>query len=107
MSIRLPPPSVPELKARFASFCHRHDIQRLEVFGSVADGRADEESDIDLLVTLRAEPPVSVSELLEMVGEAEEIIGAPIDFVLRSDLEREGSARSEHILRGAVCIYGR
>ena len=101
------PPSVPELQMRLASFCQRHAVQRLEVFGSVAGGRADEGSDVDLLVTLREEPPVSVPELLDMAGEAEEIIGVPVDFVLRSDLERAGSARSEHILRNAVCIYGR
>ena len=107
MSTRLLPPSVPELKARLASFCQRYNVQRMDVFGSAANGRADAESDVDLLVTLREEPPVGVSELLEMAGEAEEIVGLPIDFVLRSNLEREGSPRSEHILRSAVCIYGR
>ena len=97
---------MPELKARLASFCQRYDVQRMDVFGSVANGRANVESDVDLLVTLREEPPVGVSELLEMAGEAEEIVGLPIDFVLRSNLEREGSPRSEHILQSAVCIYG-
>ena len=100
------PPSLPELRKRLAPFCQRHGVQRLEVFGSVASGRAQEESDVDLLVTLREEPPVGVPELLEMAGEAEEIIGVPVDFVLRRDLERVGSACGEHILRSAVCIYG-
>ena len=100
------PPSVPELRKRLLPFCVRRGVQRLAVFGSVASGRAQAESDVDLLVTLRDEPPVSVPELLDMAGEAEEIIGVPVDLVLRRDLERAGSARREDILRSAVCIYG-
>jgi hypothetical protein len=34
-------------------------------------------------VTLDESTPVSTSELLEMAGEAEELIGRPVDFVLR------------------------
>ena len=106
MHIRRQPPSLSELRTRLASFCQRHAVQRLEVFGSVARDRAGEDSDVDLLVTLREQPPVSVSELLDMAGEAEEIVGVPVDFVLRRELEHAGTSRSEHILRSAVCIYG-
>ncbi|MEO7318631.1 MAG: nucleotidyltransferase domain-containing protein [Chthoniobacteraceae bacterium] len=91
---------------RLASFCARRGVQRLEVFGSVVSGRARQNNDVDLLVTLRVEPPVEVSELLDMAGEAEEIIGKPVDFVLRRDVERAASARSRQILKTAVCIYG-
>ena len=100
------PPNVLELQTRLTPFCKRHGLQRLEVFGSAATGTAQPQSDVDLLVTLREQPPVGVAELLEMAGEAEEIIGAPVDFVLRRDLERNASARSRHILQSAVCIYG-
>lgn len=106
MNHRSQSPSVSELRESLADFCQRHAVRRLDVFGSVAHGRAGDGSDVDLLVTLREEPPVGVSELLDMAGEAEEIIGAPVDFVLRSELERAGNARSEHIIRTAVCIYG-
>ena len=99
------PPTVPELRMRLAPFCERRGIQRLEVFGSVASGRARQNSDVDLLVTLRMEPPVEIPELLDMAGEVEEIIGVPVDFVLRRDVERAASARSRHILESAVCIY--
>jgi hypothetical protein len=32
-------------------FCRKHPIARLEVFGSVADGTAAADSDVDLIVT--------------------------------------------------------
>jgi hypothetical protein len=42
-----------------------------------------------------------------MAGEAEEVVGAPVDFVLRRSLEKSPNhfAR-EHILATAVCGYG-
>ena len=39
-------------------------------------------------MTLDESTPVSTSELLDMAGEAEELIGRPVDFVLRPSLEK-------------------
>jgi predicted nucleotidyltransferase len=96
-----------ELQERLRPFCERHPIRRLEVFGSTARGQAGPTSDVDLLVTLDESSPVSTAELLEMAGEAEEVVGAPVDFVLRRSLEKSPNhfAR-EHILATAVCVYG-
>jgi predicted nucleotidyltransferase len=71
-----------ELRKLLRPFCENH-IRRLEVFGSAASGRASPSSDVDLLVTLAESAAVSTAELLEMAGEAEELVGRPVDFVLR------------------------
>jgi hypothetical protein len=43
-------------------------------------------------------------ELLEIAGEAEEVVGAPVDFVLRPSLERSPNRLArDHILSTAVC----
>jgi predicted nucleotidyltransferase len=42
-------------------------------------GEATVGSDVDLLVTLDESNPVSTSALLEMAGEAEEVVGSPSD----------------------------
>jgi len=99
--------SLAELKARLRRFCEKHRIQRLDVFGSAARGEAGPGSDVDLLVTLDESSSVSVAELLEMAGEAEEVVGRPVVFVLRPSLEKSPnrSAR-EHILSTAICVYG-
>lgn len=101
-------PSVAELRRRLRPFCEKHGIQRLEIFGSAARGEATSRSDVDLLVTLDPSLMVSTSQLLEMAGEAEELVGAPVDFVLRPSLEKSPNhfAR-EHILSTAVELYGR
>ena len=95
-----------KLRERLRPFCEKHRIRRLEVFGSTTNGLATSGSDVDLLVTLDQSVPVSTSDLLEMAGEAEELIGRPVDFVLRASLEKSPNhfAR-EHILATAVCLY--
>jgi predicted nucleotidyltransferase len=100
-------PTVAQLRTLLAPFCQRHRIRRLEVFGSVARGGANEASDVDLLVTPNESQPPSTAELLEMAGEAEELLGRPVDFVLRPALEQSPNpfARA-HILASAVCVYG-
>jgi hypothetical protein len=99
--------SADDLRKRFVPFCQKHHILRLEIFGSAARGQAGPGSDVDLLVTLDESVPISTAALLEMAGEAEEIVGAPVDFVLRSSLEKSPNpfARN-HILSTSVCVYG-
>jgi hypothetical protein len=92
------------LRQRLRPFCEKHHIRRLEVFGSVARGQAVSGSDMDLLVTF--DEPVSTGALLEMAGEVEELVGTPVDFVLRRSLERSPNRFArEHILSSAVCVY--
>jgi hypothetical protein len=96
-----------ELGRRLGPFCQKHHICRLEVFGSAARCKTGPRSDVDLLVTLDDSAPVSAAALLEMAGEAEELVGAPVDFVLRSSLEKSPNRFArEHILSTAVRIYG-
>ncbi len=96
-----------DLRRRLRPFCEKYRIRRLEVFGSAARGQAMPDSDVDLLVTFDESAPVSTAELLEMAGEAEELIGRPVDFVLRPALEKSPNRFArEHILATAVCLYG-
>ena len=96
-----------ELRRRLRPFCEKHHIRRLEVFGSAALGQTAPGSDVDLLVTLDESASVSTAELLDMAGEAEELIGRPVDFVLRHSLEKSPNRFArEHILATAVCLYG-
>jgi hypothetical protein len=58
-------------------------------------------------VTLDDSVPVSTLEILEMAGEAEELVGVPVDFVLRQALDQSPNRFArEHILATAVQLYG-
>jgi len=96
-----------ELRSRLRPFCEKHHIRRLEVFGSAARGELGPNSDVDLLVTLDEPASVSTGELLEMAGEVEELIGRPVDFVLRQALEKSPNRFArEHILSTAIRVHG-
>ena len=54
LPLRQRPLTVNELRNLLLSFCEKHRIRKLEVFGSVAQGRPSYGSDVDLLVTLNS-----------------------------------------------------
>ena len=61
---------------------------------------------MDLLVTLDDWVPLSTATLLDIAGEAEELVGVPVDFVLRTSLDKSSNRFArEHILSTAVCVY--
>lgn len=64
-------------------------------------------SDVDLLATFQGDTRIATTELLEMAGEAEELVGRPVDFVLRESIEKSPNRYArEHIFATAVCLYG-
>src|SRR6266446_10286735 len=73
------PPTVQELRKRLLSFCQKHPIIKLEVFGSIADGTAKPGSDVDLMVTFRPGAKVGI-EFLDMIFELEELLGCSVTY---------------------------
>ena len=85
--VRSQPPSVDELRSKLLSFCEKHAVQKLEVFGSVAEGTPKPGSDVDLMITLK---PGSVESLHEFVGlqlELEALLGCSVDLLERFAVE--------------------
>ena len=71
---------------------HESDLRRLgvahaAVFGSVARGEADTESDIDVLVDLDESRPRGIFEYARMKLYINEVLGAPSDVVNRRTLK--------------------
>jgi predicted nucleotidyltransferase len=63
-------------------------------------------SDVDLLATFSGDARIATTDLLE-AGEAEELLGRPIDFLLRESLEKSPNLYArDHIFATAVCLYG-
>jgi predicted nucleotidyltransferase len=96
-----------EIRPKFASFCRKHRLRHLAVFGSFSRGDQRAHSDVDLLATLEDPVAVPAEEIFEMAGEAEELLGRPVDFVLRDRLEASSNRQArDHILSTAITIYG-
>jgi predicted nucleotidyltransferase len=72
----------PELERRFG-------VIRIGVFGSVARGEEDADSDVDVLVEL--EEPIGW-ELVDLQDRLEEVLGRRVDLVTIGALREEMSA---------------
>jgi uncharacterized protein len=79
-------------------------VTRVELFGSSARGQMTPESDVDLLVT--PSPEATRRDLFIMAADAEDALGRPVDFLVRSDVEamKDVEAR-DLILASAVVVY--
>lgn len=72
---------------------------RIRLFGSVARGDSNEESDVDLLVAL--DERVGLFALSRMRGEAERILGVDVDLVPEDSLKPDVR---ESVLADAVAL---
>lgn len=66
------------------NIARRHGARRIRVFGSVASGSADSESDIDLLVEM--EEGRSLFDLGGLLMDLRELLGCDVDVVTESGL---------------------
>ncbi len=77
----------------------KHGAQNVRVFGSVARGEADSQSDIDLLVEFKR--GTTLLGHAALVQELEDLLGVKVDVVSERGLR---DRVREHVLREAVAI---
>ena len=65
--------------------CAQYGALNVRVFGSVARGEADEQSDLDFLVEM--EPGRSLFDLGGLQFELERLLGCPVDVVTERGLK--------------------
>ena len=74
------PPRLEELRQKkyeIVAICDRHGASNVRVFGSVARGDSDDNSDLDLLVDLA--PDVRLFDWAILIGELEDLLGCAVD----------------------------
>ena len=81
------------------ALARRRGVTAIRVFGSMSRGDADEDSDVDLLVTLS--PGTSALALGGLLMDAKELLGRRVDVVTEASLH---PALRERILADAVAL---
>ena len=81
------------------SIAARYGAYNVRIFGSVARGEADEQSDIDLLVNM--EPGRSLLDLCGLLIDLEELLDCKVDVVTEKGLRDRIRAR---VLKEAVAL---
>jgi predicted nucleotidyltransferase len=90
---------VKEKRADILALAAKHGARNVRVFGSVARGDADEQSDIDFLVQM--EPGRSLLDLGGLQYDLEQLLGCRVDVVTEQGLK---ARLREGILSEAVAL---
>ena len=85
------------------SFCKKHHIDSLALFGSVLTSHFGPSSDVDILVCFDAKHIPSLFDLVDMESELSTIVGRQVDLKTPKDLSPY--FRNE-VLAKAKIIYG-
>lgn len=68
-------------KRKIQEFCHRYDIQRMALFGSVLNKNFRPDSDVDVLVSFTPNAHIGFLTLSRMQRELSELFKRPVDLV--------------------------
>ena len=80
-----------EWRAEIVEVCTRNGASNAWVFGSVARGEQDTDSDVDLLVDIEAGR--GLFDLAGLVTELEDLLGCPVNVVDRASLSDDRFSR--------------
>lgn len=81
------PVRVPVDRDAIATFCNKHGIRELSVFGSaLRDDFRPDSSDVDVLVEFNPEAKVSLLGFCGMIRELEELFGRKVDLITTNSL---------------------
>ncbi len=69
---------------KLIEICRQNDVAQLGVFGSVARGEANEQSDVDLLVEFSK--PKSLLGLIDLEQQLEDALGRKVDLLTKAAL---------------------
>ncbi len=88
-----------ENRQEILALAQQYGAKNVRVFGSVARGEDDEQSDIDFLVEM--EPTRSLFDLGGFMMSLQELLGRPVDVVTEDGLKMRIRAR---VLQEAVAL---
>lgn len=93
-------------QADIAAFCQRWNVSELALFGSVLRADFNDESDVDVLMTLKPGVSLRLSDLMQMEQELAAILGRKVDLGTRRSVEEDPNyLRRREILGSAQVIY--
>ncbi len=93
------PELVKKQRVEILRIARMHGASNVRIFGSVARGHADENSDIDILVDL--EPGRSLLDHAELLIELQQLLDRKVDVVTEKSLRPR---IRERVLREAIAL---
>jgi len=91
---------IEDIKKAVLPYCSKYPIKQIGLFGSYARGKADEESDIDLIVEY--ESNVSLMKVLGLKARLEADLKKKVDLVEPDNIDED---LATEIAKGMVILY--
>jgi hypothetical protein len=85
---------------KLVELCRQNDVRQLSVFGSVARGEADEQSDIDLVVSFSKR--ISLLRMVALERQFSEALGKKVDLLTEAAISPD---LRERIKRDLQVLY--
>jgi uncharacterized protein len=93
-------------REKLGQFCKQNGIARLELFGSALRDDFRNDSDVDLLCSLRSDTKCGLFEWAALKLDLEKFFDRPVDLVSRWGIEHSKNRyRKQAILSTAIPIY--
>jgi uncharacterized protein len=86
------------------SFCRKHHVASLALFGSVLTSKFTKKSDVDILVKFEKKHIPHLFGIIKMESELSDIIGRTVDLRTPNDLS---SFFRDEVVANAKIIYGK
>jgi predicted nucleotidyltransferase len=98
---------IEDRKAEVAEICRRYGVERLDLFGSAAEGGFDpERSDLDFIVAFeRRDPPDLFRRYFGLEEDLENLFGRNVDLVMEGALEKSRRFAA-NVAGSRVTLYG-
>ena len=79
---------IPIPRKKIINFCHKYQIRKLSLFGSVLTNQFRPQSDIDVLVEFDPDHNMSLFEMISMERELNQLFGHKVDLKTPQELSR-------------------
>lgn len=76
------------LRAQKPYLAETYGIKEIGLFGSYVRGQQRPDSDVDILIELERPPKVGLIGLIELQARLGDLLGAPADLVIKSNLRK-------------------
>lgn len=91
---------------KLSSFCQKWKVTEMSLFGSVAQGHARPNSDVDILISFTPDAGWSLLDHVAMQEEMSTLLQRNVDLVTRRSIERStNEIRKRSILENTVPLY--
>ena len=94
-----------DIKTVAVQACREYDVQRLDVFGSLARGEATSSSDIDFLVEFREPDRLPSKRFFGLFHQLEDSLGRNVDLITTNSLRNPYFKK--RVLEERVLLYER